>query len=104
VYKVIPAYRGSIAVAGHDNHVQIGIGELDPSGERYRSPMRRMEGVEVEIARSARSAADARHHAHLVLGQVQPGYCPEQRVEYDAVTAARAPDVGHELRAKILIY
>ena len=54
VDEVVAADRGAVAVARDDDHVQVRAGHLDAGGERQRAPVRRVQRVDVDVARRAR--------------------------------------------------
>jgi hypothetical protein len=48
--EVVAADGRAIAVAGHDNDLEAGLGVLDPGGKGQGAAMGGMEGIEVQIA------------------------------------------------------
>lgn len=94
--------RGVAVAHGHED-VELGAGQLQARGEAEGAAVQGVHGVEVHVAGDAGGAADAGHEADLLLRDAEVVDGVEQAVEDDAVSAARAPDVGEEALAdKIL--
>src|SRR2546426_752597 len=88
---VVPADREAVPVARDDPHVELGIGELDPGGDRRRPPVDRVEPVRREVIGEPGRAADARNED----GALAPGAEVRQglldRLEDRIVPAPGAP-------------
>ena len=87
VDEVIPADGQGIAVANEDNHLGVGLVELDARGPRKGAAVDAMEAVHVEVHRYAGGApypTDA-HHGTKVQAKGFNG--PEEGAEYLAAAA-----------------
>jgi hypothetical protein len=93
MYDMIAADGKQVAVAAEHHHVQLGIAQLEPGGERNGAAVRAVLGVEVEVPGRARRAADARYHRSFVPIQFALLQRLDERREYNARTAARTPDM-----------
>ena len=98
----LPPIAVPVAVARDDDHVQVRAGHLDAGGERQGAAVRRVQRVDVDIARRARRAADARDHHHLVLVQPDMVDRAQRGLEDDAVPATGAEDRRKLVQAQIL--
>src|SRR6267378_5760622 len=75
VQHVVPADRQAVAVTCDDPHVELGIGELDSSGDGRRPPVDRVESVRRQVIREPGRAADPRneHGALAPRAQLRQG-------------------------------
>jgi len=103
VDEVVAADGGHVAVAREDDDLELRPRELDARGKRDGAAVRRVDGVEVEIARRARRAADARDDDRLVAVESKVLDGLRHVAQDDSVAAAGAPDGGQMLRAHVFV-
>src|SRR6266511_3559548 len=102
VNKVIPTDREAIAVAGDDDDREVRPRELQPSGEREGSPVRRMHGGPIDVSDETARAPDARDEGEPVPVELEPFDRTEERLQDDPMPAARTEDVRHHPAAQVL--
>ena len=100
VDQMIAADRRKIAIAGIDNDVQLGVRQFQSGGERDGAAVRGVEGIQLDVARHAPGAADARHQGQRSQIDFRFDERAGERVHGGADAASRAPDVGHAIGAQ----
>src|SRR5450759_5142007 len=88
------ATDATAAVADHDDHLELRIGQLDASGVGDAAPVQPMESIGNEILVAEPLAADIGNDYHLSGIQGEPDQCLVEGVQDQAVAAARAERVG----------
>ena len=92
--RVDPVRRAdaaAVAVAGVDEHREVGPRHLHALGDRERAAVDAVEAVRLHVVREARRAADARHEHRALRRQVLVAAQPLHRGEDRVVAAAAAP-------------
>ena len=97
---MVAADRGGVAVAGDDDHVQLGVGHLDPGGERDGPAVGGVQGVEIHVARHSARATDTRDEYRVLSAPPHLGDNLPHLVQDGVVTTTGAPSnvlVGGEV-------
>jgi hypothetical protein len=97
VDEVVAADGQRIPITHDGNDFHIRTGNLQAGGEGQGSAMRGMQGIEVQVDRHARRAADAGHQGHLIVIQTQVVNRPDERTHDNTKSAAGTPDGGEFL-------
>ena len=104
VQEMIASDGSAVTVSCDDDDVQFGACKLDPCCKGNGSPVRRVYGIKVHIAGTARGAADAGdddgivlRHALRALDRLRDAF------QRRTVAAARTPQVGQAVLSKILL-
>ena len=93
VDEVVAADGGEVAVAGVDDHVQLGVGQLQAGGEGNGAAVGGVEGVQLHVAGDAAGAADAGDDGDLV--QVDARLPISARAKQ--LTVVPMPQPGHQM-------
>src|SRR5262249_14104723 len=91
VHQVVAADRETVAVAGHDPDVELGVRELEARCDRRRAAVDRVEAVRLDVVRKTRRAADAGHEHRLFGHRADVGERTRDRLQHGVVAAAGAP-------------
>src|SRR5207248_6215541 len=91
--RYVPAADGkAVAVAAGGEHQQVGVGELDPLGDRQRAAVHAVEAVRGGVPGDARRTADPGDEGDLVRRPPDRGERAVDGLHDAEVAAARAPD------------
>ena len=91
VHCVVAADRQSVAVAGDDPHVEIGIGELGACGDRGRSAVDRVEAIARHVIGKTARAADAGDENRLLPRDAEIRHRALHGFQDRIIAAAGAP-------------
>lgn len=97
VDEVVAAYAGAVAVAGEDDDGLVGVHGLEALSLGKRAAVQGVQAVEVQVDRGPGGAADAADAGHVLVGELELVYRPDEAVDHDAVSAAGAEDEGQGL-------
>ena len=91
--KMIAAYGHGVTIAHGNENRQVGTGHLDARSKSQSPSVQGVHTVEIHVSRNAGRAADAGHHAEIVLRNSQFINGMQKSVENDAMAAAGTPDM-----------
>lgn len=97
VDEVVASDGGSVSVAHDVDYRELGIRHLNAGRKGERTSVRGVKRAGVYISGHTARAADTGRNAYLLLGYLEVGEGAEYGVHDDSVSAAGAPDMGHEL-------
>ena len=102
--QMIAADGEQVAVAGVDHDVQLGIGQLQPGGERNGAAMRGVKRIQVDVTGDASGAADAGDNRQLAPGRSWLRSARgRSELTRGADAASRTPDVRNAVHAQKLL-
>src|SRR3990170_1049143 len=105
VQQVVAADREPVAVAGHDENLELGPRQLEPGGDSRRPPVDRVEAVRVHVVREAARAADPRDEHDVLFLKTEGRHRLLHRAQDGVVPTAPAPPhvlVGLEVLLGVL--
>jgi len=97
MHPVRGADRTAVAVAHHDEDVQVGAVELDAGGDRKSAAVDAVKAVRLEVVGEPARAADARDEHRLLRFELFGNEQFFDRREDRVITAARAPSGNRPL-------
>src|SRR5579863_1919576 len=89
-----------VAIAGIDDNVQLGVCQLQSSSEWDGAAVRGMERIQLDVARHAARASDARDQSQRFQIDFRFDERARERVDSSTDAASRTPDVRHTIAAQ----
>ena len=100
VDEVVAADTGEVALAAEYHHFRVRSGQLESGCNGNGASMRRVNGIEIDVARNTAGTADAGNHRQFVGINTAALDRFGKRIHFGADTAPGTPDMRHAVHAQ----